>query len=1012
MGHRRGPGRTPHFNPIASVGLAAVVLVLAGASLVQADGSNGATIDAPPGRVRLLAGDAELKGRAALERSFGGATERRAILRFDGPLTDARRGALESAGVRVVQYLSDDAYVVRFPRQGAEAIADLDFVVGGADFSDAWKTSARFGERSFETPRRRAIASAGRALLRIHLFADAEEDEVRRVVEMLESRPRASYFGATRVGRNTVLSAEVDKGTVSTLSGLAAVQYIEHAPELHARNSSVQWILQSNVLDMRPLHDQGLTGLGQVVGVCDSGLDDEHCAFTNQPGKILAYNGTPNITEHGTHVAGAAVGAGSPANNLQGHAYDAGLVFSIEPAFTGTDLTSVLELQASQSARVHTNSWGDDDTDEYTGLARAVDAFMHDHEDNLVVFAATNGPTLASPENAKNCVSVVESQDTPNQDAAMCAGQPTASGLTSDGRLKPDVFAPGCGTLSAWAFTTCGTTSLSGTSMAAPAVAGIATLMRQYFVEGFYPSGAPDPGDALVPSGALLKACTVNSATGMGGIADLPGGASSFVGWGRVLADDALYFAGDARRLIVHDRRHAQGLETGSVAEFEFDALGNAEHLKITLAWSDAPGAPGAQLAWVNNLDLEVIAPSAVTYLGNNFMGGDSVPGGAHDPKNNLEQVHIAGAELGTWTVRVHGTNIPEGPQGFALVITGDVMAPPEPLTLSVTDAPSLIEPNDAGATVEVAIAENDDALIGGTVMLHYSYDGSPFASIPMSAGMDPGTFVGALPSASCGHTPEFYVSAEGVFSGVRTAPPGAPAGVLSAVVGQASELIAASEGFGSGLPASWSASGLWSITSACENLPLCSDAPWAYFGNPLSCGYATGFREQGFLTSRPYALPLLGPGERLTLRYCSSMDNENFTLYDRGMVHANGVLLEEAPHTGGAWETREIDISFLAGQAVVFDWEFDSVDSLVNNFGGWQVDDVEIVLTSVSCTDPCPGDVNGDGTVNVFDFAEYLTGFGASSGATRSDGDLDGDGDVDVLDFGLLASNFGALCP
>jgi regulation of enolase protein 1 (concanavalin A-like superfamily) len=62
--------------------------------------------------------------------------------------------------------------------------------------------------------------------------------------------------------------------------------------------------------------------------------------------------------------------------------------------------------------------------------------------------------------------------------------------------------------------------------------------------------------------------------------------------------------------------------------------------------------------------------------------------------------------------------------------------------------------------------------------------------------------------------------------------------------------------------------------------------------------------------------------------------------------------------------------------------------------------------------TPVCPGDLNGDGVVNVFDYATLTASFGTTSGATPQQGDTDGDGDVDVVDFAALAGNFGQACP
>jgi FG-GAP-like repeat len=60
----------------------------------------------------------------------------------------------------------------------------------------------------------------------------------------------------------------------------------------------------------------------------------------------------------------------------------------------------------------------------------------------------------------------------------------------------------------------------------------------------------------------------------------------------------------------------------------------------------------------------------------------------------------------------------------------------------------------------------------------------------------------------------------------------------------------------------------------------------------------------------------------------------------------------------------------------------------------------------------PCPGDVDGDGSVTLSDLSVLLANFGLSSGATRADGDLDGDEDVDLSDLATLLANFGTTCP
>ena len=50
-----------------------------------------------------------------------------------------------------------------------------------------------------------------------------------------------------------------------------------------------------------------------------------------------------------------------------------------------------------------------------------------------------------------------------------------------------------------------------------------------------------------------------------------------------------------------------------------------------------------------------VTAPDGTTYLGNVFAGGWSQSAGSADRTNNLENVYIADAMGGTWTVTVRG---------------------------------------------------------------------------------------------------------------------------------------------------------------------------------------------------------------------------------------------------------------------------------------------------------------------------------------------------------------------
>lgn len=95
--------------------------------------------------------------------------------------------------------------------------------------------------------------------------------------------------------------------------------------------------------------------------------------------------------------------------------------------------------------------------------------------------------------------------------------------------------------------------------------------------------------------------------------------------------------------------------------------------LKITLCWTDREGNPASLTQLVNDLDLTVFDPNGVPYLGNVLSNSQSVPGGAADLLNVEEGVRLNVPLTGRWTIRVSGTNVPFGPQPFAIAATGGV---------------------------------------------------------------------------------------------------------------------------------------------------------------------------------------------------------------------------------------------------------------------------------------------------------------------------------------------------
>ena len=241
----------------------------------------------------------------------------------------------------------------------------------------------------------------------------------------------------------------------------------------------------------------------------------------------------------------------------------------------------------------------------------------------------------------------------------------SSRGPTDDGRLKPDVVAPGTHVSGAQPQTgadfngsgTCNPqfpagsslyTLVSGTSQAAPEVTGPG---------GAGPRLVPrEESGGKAPSPAMTKAILVNTATDEVGGDDGAGGANSAVptqvqGWGRVNLRTIL--DGTAREFVDQSSKFTA---TGARDRRTYEVSNTAKPLKVTLAWTDPPG-PTTGNAFVNDLDLAVHA-GGHTYLGNVFAGGDSVTGGSADPRNNVENVFLPAGVSGPFTVDVTGTNV------------------------------------------------------------------------------------------------------------------------------------------------------------------------------------------------------------------------------------------------------------------------------------------------------------------------------------------------------------------
>jgi len=413
-----------------------------------------------------------------------------------------------------------------------------------------------------------------------------------------------------------------------------------------------------------------------------------------------------NERDHGTHAAGAAVGdKGTPLYHDYADAIAPGAKLVVQDASLSAfdqctarpgigcpvNITPALDQAYKQGVRIHSNSWGDyqSATGSYSHATRDVDAFVYAHPDMLVVFNTGNpskvGPPPASsvstPGDAKNTLQVGGTRGVAGRGDNVVAGG--LVGPTLDGRIKPDVVGPAYVVAGDFAGFgggngNCVTTGQPGTSWASPTIAGAAALVRQYYTDGFYPTGIATAANAMTPSAALLKATLIAAAqpVPLRNFFSGPDVAAQPVpsneqGWGFPVLGTTLYFPGNSAKLHVADVPLASGLTQGQASSTSL-TVNAGTPLKAVLVWTDPAGS-----TLVNDLDLRVTSPDGTSHFGNDLLHP-----GQRDRVNNVETVSFDAPASGTYIFTVNATNITSGPrQSYALVVTGDFAAAQQQVT-------------------------------------------------------------------------------------------------------------------------------------------------------------------------------------------------------------------------------------------------------------------------------------------------------------------------------------------
>jgi hypothetical protein len=468
-----------------------------------------------------------------------------------------------------------------------------------------------------------------------------------------------------------------------------------------------------------------LDGSGVRIGQWESGVPQ--IAHPDLIGRVSIIDTSADVKEHATHVAGTMIGDGSGDATAKGMAPSASL-YSYDNHPDGDDVLSEMsDAVSTYLINLSNNSWyqitgwiwnlygdnvwvwfGDAGFGAYTSDSQAWDQTVidtdlviaklagndryeegdqppvegHYHGDDPInkhydVHPPDGGSTgydsIVPISSAKNIITVGAVGDSGYMSSF------SSWGPLDDGRIKPDLVANGEGLLSTipvndYALST-------GTSMSTPVVTGSAALVLQAYRDKF----------SADPSPAMVKALLVGTAAELGNI-----GPDYSNGWGMLDLKAAvdLIDSGDTY------------LKTGSVSngqtvEYPLSVSSTDKVLKVTTVWTDPAGTPGAAKALVNDIDLELVDPSATSHQPWKLNPSSPISAATRgiNSLDNVEQVLVNFPQEGTWTIRITGTSV-QGSQPFAVVSNMVEEFPVNTYTFSVQSGSAVADLSGGGFLV------------------------------------------------------------------------------------------------------------------------------------------------------------------------------------------------------------------------------------------------------------------------------------------------------------------------